>query len=440
MIIRTIVISIAILLSVTAAFACRCIINGAGACQDYWNMPVVFSGRVVQIEDIKSGTGDLYNPSKKVRFAVIDAFRGITGETVELHTGSGGGDCGFAFELNESYLVYAGNNNEGKLSTSICTRTRTLAKAAEDIEYILGLPNAKPGARLSGTVSKSLARKPDDYRPNPPLPDIPITITGDKTRFETVTDAGGAYSFADIPAGKYTVSAAVPRGFLDEDSTRQVELFDKGCGAASFWFYTDTSLSGMVRDENGKPAEVSLTLVPSDTLNERSQQGRQFGSSGPDGRFTFRHIPDGRYYLGVRLGSSVQLDFPYPRTFYPGTPDIARAAVIEVHEGNVLGNFDFQLPPKLASRTVSGKIVLPPGVLIKNAHICLEEGALCESTEEMRLKPDGSFKFTAFIGVRYTLRADANGNDRQFFAKPMIIPETGNLKGLKIEVNSATRE
>ena len=119
-------------------------------------------------------------------------------------------------------------------------------------------------------------------------------------------------------------------------------------------------MSGLVTDETAKPAEVSLELVRADTINEKLPQGGQYAWSGVDGRFVFKHIPDGKYCLGVRLSRSIQLDFPYPRTFYPGTPDIARATVIEVHEGNVLGNFDFQLPPELSKRTISGKIILPP--------------------------------------------------------------------------------
>ena len=315
MIIRTLIIAIAILLTTTAALACSCADMGAGVCQTYWVTPAVFSGRVVQVEDVKRTAEEGYFLKKKVRFAVIDAFRGVTGETVEVLTGSGGGDCGYNFEVNESYLVYAWNNG-GKLSTGICSRTRRLTDAAEDLHYIRDLADAKPGGSIYGHVSKYLTRKStDDYKPNPPLPNIPILIEGANGRFETATDSGGQYRVDNIPAGKYTVSAKGPPGFYDRGTKSPVELFDKGCATVWFGFEVDTSLSGRVTNDNGQPVKLLLNLVPVDTINAKHQPDHYTRESDADGRYVFREVPDGKYYLGVRLSNIVFLEFPYPRTF-----------------------------------------------------------------------------------------------------------------------------
>ena len=67
---------------------------------------------------------------------------------------------------------------------------------------------------------------------------------------------------------------------------------------------------------------------------------------------------------------------------------------------------------------------------------------MCHGSEEMQqIKPDGSsLKFTAFSGVKYVIEAYANTPGGQRFAKPIQIPESGNVKGLKIMITSTARD
>lgn len=439
-ILRYFAVAAILFLSSIAAVACSCVDMGAGVCQTFWVTPAVFSGRVVEISDVPRGEGTNVFLSKRVKFAIIDAFRGVTGETVDVLTGSGGGDCGYRFEMNESYLVYGWKNDEGNFSTGICSRTRKLSDAVDDLAYIRGLADAKPGGSIYGRVNKYLIRKSnDEYKPNPPLANIPVFIEGEKARFETFTDASGMFRVDDIPAGKYTVTAKPPPGFSDRGTKYPVELFDKGCATVWLVFEVDTFLSGRVTDQSGQPVKLLLNLVPVETINAKHQPDHYVAETDANGRYIFREAPDGKYYLGVRLSNITSISFPYPKTFYPGVTDITRAAVIEIHEGVGLQNYDLQLPPKLASRTVSGKIIVEPGVSIKAASFCLEEREICESTDEMQVKPDGSFKFTVFNGVKYVLRAFANTANGQRFAKPIEIPETGDVLGLKVVVDQTSR-
>jgi hypothetical protein len=441
MIVRTLFITLVLLLATTMALACSCADMGAGVCQTYWETPAVFSGRVVQIDDVKRGTEESYFLTKKVKFAVIDAFRGVTGETLDIYTGSGGGDCGYNFELNESYLVYAWDN-EGKPSTGICSRTRRLTDAAADLAYIRGLADAKPGGRVYGLVRQYLAQRENDERkPNPSIPNIPVFIENEKNRFETVTDSSGDFRIDGIPAGKYTVTAKPPPGFDTRGTSRKIELFDKGCAIAWFSFPLDTGVGGLVTDEDARAIKILLELIPVDQLDEKIQRDHFYAESDDEGKYIFRTVPDGKYYLGVRLGRYASLDFPYPRTFYPGTTDITRATPIEIHQGVVLENYDLRLPPKFSTRTISGKIIPPAGIPAKNVSVCFADPAdvSCEGDENGEIKADGSFKYTRFSGTKYVLRAYVKTPEGQRFAKPVTIPETGNVKGLKLIVDSAVR-
>ena len=60
---------------------------------------------------------------------------------IVIETGLGGGDCGYDFRRGSDYIVYASKKPGGGLSASICTPTRLVENAAEDLKYF---PRACP--------------------------------------------------------------------------------------------------------------------------------------------------------------------------------------------------------------------------------------------------------------------------------------------------------
>lgn len=76
----------------------------------------VFVGKVVQVVQNPEAYG------VSVNFLVERVWKGKLSREVTILTGQGGGDCGYRFEVGESYLVYASGSNES-LSTNICHRT-----------------------------------------------------------------------------------------------------------------------------------------------------------------------------------------------------------------------------------------------------------------------------------------------------------------------------
>src|SRR5688572_27410190 len=80
------------------ATACSCPDVGP-PCQSFWEQPVVFSGRVDEVKRVRP---DGHYFQVQVRFSVLSEYRGNVGTTVELITGSGGGDCGYNFERDQN--------------------------------------------------------------------------------------------------------------------------------------------------------------------------------------------------------------------------------------------------------------------------------------------------------------------------------------------------
>lgn len=92
----------------------------------------VFSGKVVEVKR-----------HDEFRFAVVfaaeESWKGIDAREVVVYTPDNGAACGVNFEKGRRYLVYANEVPQGEpakkvLSTHLCTRTKKLDDAKEDLK------------------------------------------------------------------------------------------------------------------------------------------------------------------------------------------------------------------------------------------------------------------------------------------------------------------
>lgn len=60
----------------------------------------------------------------RLRFRVLQTWKGPKEPFVSLETGTGGGDCGYPFRVGTPYLVFAFTNEAGILETGICSGNR----------------------------------------------------------------------------------------------------------------------------------------------------------------------------------------------------------------------------------------------------------------------------------------------------------------------------
>ena len=113
--------------------ACTCA-GTSSPCVAFGNAQAIFVGHVVEITPAQLPPhegGPIPFYPRRVSFKVTESLRGGVDDTVEVYTGSGGGDCGFGFAKGKSYLVYAGRAANGQLTTNICARTREATRGAE---------------------------------------------------------------------------------------------------------------------------------------------------------------------------------------------------------------------------------------------------------------------------------------------------------------------
>ncbi|MFZ3591203.1 hypothetical protein ACOI1C_18650 [Bacillus sp. DJP31] len=112
------------------SYACSCI-QPPPVDEEYKQVTAVFSGKVIDIKN-------QLNPSEpmKVTFQVDQSWKGVSEGKISIYTAKDSAACGYAFNMDDSYLVYA-SEYEGKLNTGLCSLTKELSAASEDL-VILG--------------------------------------------------------------------------------------------------------------------------------------------------------------------------------------------------------------------------------------------------------------------------------------------------------------
>lgn len=72
----------------------------------------------------------------RVTVEVSETFKGSAASTVRIRTGFGGGDCGYDFSVDETYLMYASRSEQNVLTVSICSRTGVTRERVEDLQIL----------------------------------------------------------------------------------------------------------------------------------------------------------------------------------------------------------------------------------------------------------------------------------------------------------------
>jgi protocatechuate 3,4-dioxygenase beta subunit len=224
----------------------------------------------------------------------------------------------------------------------------------------------QPLARASVTINPS--NSPNT--PNPP----------DSGRVE-ITDAEGVFAFADVPPGKYVLSAR-HRGYVAQ-MYQQHESFHTaivvGPGLESenliFGLRPGASITGVVADESDDPvrhADVMLFRQIFAGGRRRTLQVRR-SNTDDEGRYHFGHLDPGTYFVGVsaqpwyaqhgvrhRVKQENQdanegglqppteqnqsLDVVYPMAFFSNANDLPGATPIALHSGD-MATADFRMRP-----------------------------------------------------------------------------------------------
>jgi hypothetical protein len=395
------------------ALACSCGDIGP-ACQNYFQVAAVFVGTVESI----TSAPDQDPPYGKLRieFAVAETFRGTLSSKATAFTATSGAACGYQFKVGERYLVYAHGAKEGaRLDVSICSRTRLLSQAADDVQYLRSVSKSTPGGRVYGSIThweRDLAtRTPRDYGP---VPDVLVTLRG-PLNTQVATDEHGRFEAAGLPPGRYEITAVPPPQFSTQHLQRTIELRDaRACFVADFGVQYDGRIRGSVKTSDGQPAagaRIDVMAIELVGTSGNIETMRVIADAG--GAFEIAEVPPGQYVVGVDLIRRINAELVFPMTFHPGTADPALATVVRVGNGtrHELEPLTVQ-PPRRVLR-LTGQITFEDGTPVSRASISLQDGAATwrQVAYGINTEFDGSFSFLVHEGLSYVVNAWYNDPD-----------------------------
>jgi hypothetical protein len=431
------------------AFACSCM-QTPPPCEAYWRAEAVFIGTVKEVSQIELeeevGGSILKYRNPLFHFSVDQTYRGVNGSQVAIMTGQGGGDCGFGFKIGEQYLVYAYRDHRKKemLSTSICTRTRPIRGADEDLEYIRGLSKASPGGWVLGEISKA-SRTQEGRLQLLPLKGVEVTIEGQGKTVTVATDSDGKYRASSLPEGGYKVRVSPPEGLSGRSNESEVKVADRGCARVSFLLWINGRVSGRVLDSEGKPLSNSYVQLFSADKEKRYSGFSDGISTDDEGRYEIGQIPPGHYKLSVNHdvprgkqdGPHDELLKSFPLFYYPGVSNADQAGVIVVGESAKVEGVDFRLP-KPGERTIEGVVLGPDGKPASNVQLTcyLHDGRI---RAPIKIDELGRFSFKGHEGLELHLVAQIEIEKGKWMRGETRVAEKGDFVGLKLILAPQTR-
>ena len=391
--------SVAVLgLAAQPAEACSCVgtFSGNPACQARWQYTEIFRGKVTSISRAEPnkergiGSGATW-----IHFEVLEGFLGAGSRTYDLL--NAGSSCDFVFVPGKEYLVYA---HTGRVS--ICTPTREVEGAGDDLKYLRSIPAAPPReGRIIGMARHVEWTQPD--RKDAPVAGARITVEGQGLRRSAVTSADGRYEVR-VPAGEYRVRAEVAAGMYSGPLWQErVTVKDaRGCGVADFTVAFNGRLNARILAGNGKPvAHLGLKLVSVETEN---RPGDVTAQTDELGQLRLEHIPPGRFVLGLDVpdGTSKR---GVNEFFLPGLSERTSAKTISLRPSEELELGDVVIPDMLRFVTLTGVVQDSWGKPVERASVYLKPAGYPDAQigAAIRTRADGQFSAALLEGHEYAV-------------------------------------
>jgi uncharacterized protein (DUF2141 family) len=269
----------------------------------------------------------------------------------------------------------------------------------------------------------------------------------------TITDDRGRFTFARLPAGRYTIAvtrdAWVATAYGARGASRIGSAIPLGDGQKADVVVRMTRgavITGMLLDESGQPSVNTSVYAMRNTMQNGERRFLTFGTTGTtDDRGIYRvyGLPPGDYIVGAagRAGAAAlqgaelrlttDLDVhhattagplaPAPpergvafsSTYFPGTPISTQASVVTLRAGEERDGIDFALQLMPTAR-IEGTVSLPDGGPPSSAQLTLLAsgqtafpGIIFDGMRTTRVAGDGTFSISGVAPGHYTLLARA---------------------------------
>jgi hypothetical protein len=156
----------------------------------------------------------------------------------ELAVWTGVDDCGIDFQLGETYVVYAGEDEEtGKLEASICSRTKRLSDAAPELAYLhFFSTGGTMASRIEGSVTTAAMKNPANRLDgaSTPVEGVVVGLTWSGGVRYTLSGKDGRFVFDGLAGGRYELSVydkAFPDKVTMLAGPQKLDIAQRSCAA-----------------------------------------------------------------------------------------------------------------------------------------------------------------------------------------------------------------
>ena len=399
------------------AGACSCG-ESSPPCQATWEAAAVFVGEVLSVQD-----GDpppdrrgIIDGSRQVTFRVLEGFRGVSTSRVLVFTDGNRSSCGMDFQKGATYLVYAARFMEGSLYTHMCSRTKPVAAASADLEYLRGPARVPSGLG----VVEGVARQPDlrekeyfAFDEEPPFAGGRVVVESIEAtppaRYEGRTGLDGRYAVR-VPVGKYRLRMEVRDGLWVQPmfySTPEVRD-PRGCYRADFSVAPDGRISGRVIAADGRPVPgLSVEALRSGDSTQGSYWSNLRARTDAAGIFEFVRLLPQEYVIGLTLHKPSDKD---SSAIWFGAGNVTKRAIPVAPEQRVWAG-EFTLPESIPLAAITGTVMGPAGKSAAGLRVSI----ITSDGNDIVAGPvpvgaAGTFAFTVVAGRSYRVLAEQSGD------------------------------
>lgn len=402
--------------------ACTCSKEPPGVCPGLHASDVVFVGEVLGSETLSPAASSSSSPSglpggpapiTRYRFHIDDLFAGPAESEIDIYSGGDDADCGYVFKTGVQYVVFTNQESQGRLFATICNGTRPIADARALLPQLRAMSRGERVASVFGVIRRAnppMLEPPGD--PEDPLSDIPLKLHSRYDRFTTSTDEFGVYTFYDVHAGRYSLTAKLPARMELSERTVNGPLpsFELPNGAC-FEFNIDALPTGKIRGSvlgtRGRPLPIASVELYRAGRYSDSLPGL-WGFQGDKGSFEFDHIGPGDYILVFNRLDRRDPDMPYPRTFYPGVGGATESRFIHLKDGQDLEKVNLQLGESYPTRIIRVQLKWRDGRLPGDVYVTAKADQ--GENPAARKIGDALYEFTLLRSAQYTFTAGEDPN------------------------------
>jgi len=203
-----------------------------------------------------------------------------------------------------------------------------------------------------------------------PLPDARVQLTGAGHAFSGTTDPSGSFLIPTVPAGSYDLAVSKANFTIEQDQ-RRVSVLPGSCSPLTVRLNPASHIYGHIQDAAGNPirkVQWFHLIGWSSEQNAQDYANSRIVETDAEGGFSIEGLMPGQYYLGANIWETPSpAQAPFPRTYYPGVPNRAKAVPLIILEGQSLNDIVFRLPDYGEKRRLEVRVVSADGLPVPNA-------------------------------------------------------------------------